>query len=74
MEVRGLICLQSLCGYSYVLIQYVEVSAQYIAQADAKISFVTEPLTEIPKDLPVMDAVATEANDGGGGDKSMPEY
>jgi len=33
-----------------------------------------EPLTEIPKDLPIMDAVATEASDGTGGDKSMPEY
>ena len=54
--------------------QYVEVSAQYMARAMAQIQFVTEALAEIPNHLPVMDAAATEANDGGGGDKPMPEY
>ena len=54
--------------------QYLEVSAQYMAQAHAFIDFVKEDLTAIPQDLPVMDAVATEATDGTGGDKPMPEY
>ena len=54
-------------------IQHVEVSAQYMAQAKADIIFVTEPLTETPEDLPVMNAATTEACDGGGGDKPMPE-
>ena len=52
----------------------MEVSAQYMARAKAQIHFVTEDLTEIPKDMPVMDAAATEANDGDGGDKLMREY
>jgi hypothetical protein len=45
-----------------------------MAQAKAQVHFVTEALTDIPKDLPVMNSVATEASDGAGGDKSMPEY
>jgi hypothetical protein len=59
---------------TYVSFQYLEVSALYIARARALIHFVMDRLTEIPKDLPIMDAVATEANDGTGGDHSMPEY
>ena len=59
---------------TYVSFQYLEVSALYMARAQALIHFVMEPLTEIPKDLPIMDAVATEASDGTGGDHSMPEY
>jgi hypothetical protein len=58
---------------SLVSFQYLEVSALYMARARAQIHFVMEPLTEIPEDLPIMDAVATEANDGTDGDKSMPE-
>ena len=54
--------------------QYLEVSAQYMARAKAQIHFVTEDLTEIPTDKPVMDAAATEASDGAGGDKPMPVY
>jgi hypothetical protein len=54
--------------------QYLEVSAQYMARAKAQIHFVTEDLTSIPDDMPVMDAVATEATDGTGGDRPMPEY
>ena len=53
--------------------QYLEVSAQYMAQADALIHFVIEDLTAIPQDMPVMDAVATEATDGTGGDQPMRE-
>ena len=52
--------------------EYLEVSAQYLMQSDANIYFVTEPLTSIPADLPVMDARSTEAEDNGG-DMSMPE-
>jgi hypothetical protein len=58
---------------TYVSFQYLEVSALYMARAQALNYFVMEPLTEIPKDLPIMDAVATEANDGSGGDHLMPE-
>jgi len=68
------------CGYVFQIqnwwkeMEYLEVSALYMARARAQIHFVMEPLTEIPEDLPIMDAVATEANDGTDGDKSMPEY
>ena len=54
--------------------QYLEVSAQYMARAKAQIHFVTEALESIPEDMPVINAAATEANDGTRGDKSMPEY
>ena len=53
--------------------QYLEVSAQYMAQAKAQIHFVMEDLTAIPDGMPVMDAVATEATDGTGGDQPMRE-
>ncbi len=52
----------------------MEVSAQYMARAKAQIHFVSEHLEAIPSDLPIMDKVATEASDGTGGDKSLPEY
>ena len=55
--------------------EFLEVSALYLGRSWARIIFVTEPLTSIPDDLPVIaDAVATEASDGGGGDMAMPEY
>jgi hypothetical protein len=38
-----------------------------------RINFVTEPLMSIPGDMLVMDAVAAEASNGGGGDMAMPE-
>ena len=53
--------------------QVLEVSAQYMAQADAQINFVMEDLTAIPQGMPVMNGVATEAIDGTDGDKSTPE-
>ena len=58
----------------YGPLQYLEVSAQYMARAKAQIYFVSEHLEAIPSDLPIMDKVATEASDGTGGDKSLPEY
>jgi len=66
-------------GYVFLLqnwwstMEYVEVSAQYLAKSKANIEFVMEPLTEIPRGLPTIDACATEAEDNGE-DKSMPEY
>ena len=55
--------------------EYLEVSALYVARAWARITFVTVPLTRIPDDLEpfTMNVAATEANDGGGGDMAMPE-
>lgn len=67
-------------GYVFLLrnwwknMEYVEVSAHYMARAMAQIHFVTEALAKIPNHFPVLDAAATEANYGGGGDKPMPEY
>ena len=66
-------------GYIFMLqnwwadMEYLEVSALYLARSNADIHFVEEPLTRIPDDLPIMNARATEADDNGG-DMSMPEY
>ena len=69
-------------GYVFLLqnwwhnMEYLEVSALYLARSDARINFVIEPLKSIPEKLQgiVMDVPAAEANDGGGGDMAMPEY
>ena len=52
--------------------EYLEVSTLYLARSFAKVTFVMEPLVSFPIGLPIMDAIATEAIDGGGGDMTMP--
>ena len=69
-------------GYVFLLqnwwkrMEFLEVSPLYMARSTARINFVMEPLRSIPERFQgiVMDVVAAEANDGGGGDTAMPEY